>query len=167
MSNRWSALKLRVALIICVAVSSVAAAACARSSSSPAETSALQDVTRGDSSGKVPGPATDRSNIWGGEHLELVRTDSGATLQYDCAHGTMSAPPTPDASGRFVVTGTHVLEHGGPVRADEVEDRRAATYTGRVAGGSMTLSVQVSGVSATLGPFTLRRGDAGRLYRCY
>jgi hypothetical protein len=94
-------------------------------------------------------------------------SDTGATLQYDCAHGTMSAPLKPDASGRFTVAGTHVFEHGGPVRAGEAEDRRAATYTGQVVGAMMTLNVQVSGVSANLGPFTLRRGDAGRVYRCY
>ena len=140
--------------------------ACASSPNSPGESSALQDAST-DTTGKIPGPAPDRLNEWGGEHLDLVQSDTGATLQYDCAHGTISGRVTPDASGRFVASGTHVFEHGGPVRADETEDRHSATFTGRIVGSSMTLSVTVSGVSALLGPFILQRGVAGRLYRCY
>lgn len=134
--------------------------ACARYSSGPSGESV-------DSSGKVPAPGPDRSNTWGGEHLVAVVGDTSTTLQYDCAHGTMSGAPKPDATGRFTAAGTHVFEHGGPVRADEPEDRHTATFTGRIRGSTMTLTVQVSGMSATLGPFSLERGDSGRLNRCY
>ena len=163
-STAWT---VRFRLVICATLATMVVSACARPSSAPVDASALRDSVGGDSPGKLPGPGPDRSNTWGGEHLELVVSDSNAILQYDCAHGTMSAPPKPDASGRFVVAGTHVFEHGGPVRADEPPERHAATYNGRIVGTTMTLNVEVSGVSATIGPFTLRRRDAGRLYRCY
>jgi hypothetical protein len=151
MPARSTAWNLTLSLMTSATLAAAVVSACARSSSAPADASALRNET---------GP-------WGGEHLELVVSDTGATLQYDCAHGTMSSPPKLDASGRFVVVGTHVLEHGGPIRVGEAEDRHAATYAGQVLGSTMTLTVQVSGISATLGPFTLRRGDAGRVYRCY
>lgn len=141
-------LTLRVAVTAgIVALSAGSAMACA-SASSPAESTSLLD------------------GRWGGEHVELARTDTGVTVQYDCAHGTMSAVPVPDATGRFTVDGTHVFEKGGPVRDDDVEERRPATYTGRIVGKTMTLSVQVFGVSSTLGPFSLQRGEPGRLFRC-
>lgn len=157
---------LPLSFVTCLTLATAGIAACARSSSAPADAAAQRGVGA-DSSGKVPGPGPDRSNTWGGEHLVVVVSDTGATLQYDCAHGTMSAPPKPDATGRFVVAGTHVFERGGPVRADGAEDRRAAMYDGQIVGSTMTLNVQVIGVSATLGPFSLTRGDAGRLNRCY
>lgn len=150
MPVRSTAWNLSFSLMTSATFATAVISSCARSSSAPSDASGL-----------------DRSTTWGGEHLELVVSDTGATLQYDCAHGTMSSPPRPDASGRFVVAGTHVIEHGGPIRVGEVEDRRTATYAGQVLGSTMTVNVQVSGVSATLGPFALRRGDAGRVYRCY
>ena len=150
MRVRSTAWNLSIFLVTSATFATAVISSCARSSSAPSDASGL-----------------DRSTTWGGEHLELVVSDTGATLQYDCAHGTMSSPPRLDASGRFVVAGTHVLEHGGPIRVGEVEDRRAATYAGQVVGSTMTLTVRVIGVNATLGLFTLRRGDAGRVYRCY
>jgi hypothetical protein len=153
-------------IVTCLTLATTGIAACAHSLSAP--TDVIQRASIGaDSSGKVPGSSPDLSNTWGGEHLVLVVRDTAVTLQYDCAHGTMSIAPKADATGRFAVAGTHVFEHGGPVRADELEDRRAAEYDGRIVGSTMTLSVRVNGVSTTLGPFSLKRGDAGRLNRCY
>ena len=103
---------------------------------------------------------------WGGDHVELVATDTGATLEYDCAHGAIAGRILTDESGRFTATGTHVREHGGPIREGEIPDAHPASYTGDVRGDRMTLTVRETDSGTVLGPFTLMRGVSGRLMKC-
>jgi hypothetical protein len=109
---------------------------------------------------------TIEKGTWGGPHIQLDVTDGGASVQYDCAHGTIDERLTLDAAGRFDVRGTHAREHGGPVRIDEKESREAARYAGRVEGETMTLTVTLADSKEPLGTFTLKRGQTGRLFRC-
>jgi hypothetical protein len=37
--------------------------------------------------------------VWGGDHVNLVVTDAGGALEYDCAHGTIDQPLVIDSSG--------------------------------------------------------------------
>jgi hypothetical protein len=101
---------------------------------------------------------------WGGAHAALLLTEVGGTIEYDCAHGGLSAPIHPDGAGRFDVAGVHVREHGGPMREGEVPDSVPARYVGKVSGDHMTLQVHVG--DDTLGPFDLRRGAQGQLFKC-
>lgn len=101
---------------------------------------------------------------WNGPHASLTLTDSGGTIEYDCAHGGLREPVEPDATGRFAVTGVHVREHGGPSRIGEDPDSAAARYVGQVIGDALTLRVFVGPDS--LGPFTLRRDGQPRLFKC-
>jgi hypothetical protein len=101
---------------------------------------------------------------WGGPHAALTLTDSGGTIEYDCAHGGFGAPVRLDRAGRFEIAGVHVREHGGPIRVGEVPDSLPARYAGRVRGDRMTLRVLVS--ADTLGPFELRRGAEPQLFKC-
>ena len=103
---------------------------------------------------------------WGGEHAALEASAAGATIRFDCAHGSTSARLTLDREGRFDLAGDFVKEHGGPIRKNEAEDRRRARYRGRVKDGTMTLTVEVEGESAPIGPFTLERGSDGHVVRC-
>jgi hypothetical protein len=105
------------------------------------------------------------NGTWGGEHVVFHASGSGATVQFDCAHGAISAPLALDAEGRFSLAGDFVKEHGGPIRVGEVENHESARYSGRVDGRRMTLSVAL-GRDETLGPFTLALGSAGRVVRC-
>jgi hypothetical protein len=109
-------------------------------------------------------PSAPVTGRWGGTHVALTLSESGGTIEYDCAHGGIRAPLRPGQDGRFEVDGVHVREHGGPVRVGEVPDSVAARYTGRIAGERMTLRVLVG--SDTLGPFELRRGAEPRLFKC-
>jgi hypothetical protein len=102
---------------------------------------------------------------WGGEHIELEVTESGATIEYDCAHGAIEGPLSIDAGGRFDVKGIHALEHGGPVRRDESPSERPARFTGRVEGETMNLRVRLDS-GEEVGVFSLRRGGEPSLFKC-
>jgi hypothetical protein len=116
-----------------------------------------------------PRPATGKpiqAGAWGGDHVNLLLTATGGTLEYDCAHGTIDQPFLTDSSGRFDLAGTHTREHGGPIRIGEKEDKRPARYTGTTDGRTMTLSVTLTGSNEPLGTFTLTRGQLGRIVKC-
>jgi len=109
----------------------------------------------------------DLAGPWGGEHAELALDAAGAgTLQYDCAHGTIVPPITLGRNGALKATGTHVREHGGPVRVGEVEDSHPARYDGAVYGDRITFTVTLSDDGSVIGPFTVHRGEPARLFRC-
>ncbi|HET9793596.1 MAG TPA: hypothetical protein VFS34_03965 [Thermoanaerobaculia bacterium] len=103
---------------------------------------------------------------WGGEHVTLEVSASGAVIQFDCAHGAIPAPLALDSNGRFQLSGDFVAEHGGPIRVGEVEKHQAVRYSGRVRGRTMTLSVELGGDQEGVGPFTLELGSDGRIVRC-
>ena len=106
------------------------------------------------------------SGTWGGDRVQLTVTEQGATVEYDCGHGTIDEPVTTDAHGGFSAKGTHVFEHGGPAREDEPDQRHAARYQGRVEGDAMDLTVTIVDSQRQLGAFTLKRGVYTRLHKC-
>ena len=114
--------------------------------------------------GPSPGEGAPVIGRWGGAHAALTLTDSGGTIEYDCAHGGLDAPVRLDRAGRFEIAGVHVREHGGPIRVGEVPDSLPARYAGHVRGDRMTLRVLVG--RDTLGPFELRRGAEPQLFKC-
>ena len=114
----------------------------------------------GDSSRRAsPGP-------WGATGIALEVTDSGATVEYDCAHGSISEPLVLDSEGRFNAKGLHFREHGGPVRDDEKQNGQPVRYNGQVTGDTMTLTVRPEDSDAPIGTYTLARGKPGRLRKC-
>lgn len=68
-------------------------------------------------SNPISASASVAAGTWGADHVALEVTADGGRIEYDCAHGELSEPLRLDRDGRFDVTGTHTLEHGGPVRA--------------------------------------------------
>lgn len=73
-------------------------------------------------------------SAWGGEHVMLTISTSGATLEFDCATGQISQPIGVDKNGSFDVAGTFTPQHGGPVRKDESTPVQPARYSGHVDG---------------------------------
>ena len=114
--------------------------------------------------GSLLGP--DLIGTWGGEHILLTVAWEGATVEYDCAHGILAQPVVPDPKGNFYVLGTHVFEHGGPLREDEVPDEHPAQYRGWTDGRRMTLRVTLSDTGQEIGPYELRLGRQPLLYKC-
>ncbi len=44
---------------------------------------------------------TDLTGTWGGEHIGMIVSETGATLEYDCAHGAIDEPISHDENGEF------------------------------------------------------------------
>ena len=103
---------------------------------------------------------------WGGDHIRLEVTGQSASIEYDCAHGTIDGPLVVDSTGKFKLSGTHVREHGGPVRRGESGDERRASYSGWTDGKKMTLTVVLSDTKETVGTFTLTRSQEGHVWKC-
>ena len=103
---------------------------------------------------------------WGGPHIRIDVGARSASIEYDCASGTINGPLTIDSKGRYTWRGTHHREHPGPIRENEQGNNRPATYSGSVAGNTMTLTVKLSDTNEVLGTYTLKRGAFGRVLRC-
>lgn len=108
------------------------------------------------------------SGEWGGPHMGLVLLGDRATVEYDCAHGTIDEPFRVGGDGRFALRGTHVREHGGPVREGEQAESRPARFTGKVepGGNRMQVTVTLTDEPSEIGSFTLERGAPPRVMKC-
>jgi hypothetical protein len=104
------------------------------------------------------------TGTWGGQHIRMEVEATAATIDYDCATGTITGPFKLDSRGHFSWHGRHVPEHGGPVRRDEDANGQPATYSGSVNGDTMTLIVRVG--DRELDRYTLKRGSSGRVFKC-
>jgi hypothetical protein len=106
------------------------------------------------------------SGSWGGPHIRLEVESSSATVNYDCAHGTITGPLTFDSKGRFTWKGTHQREGPGPIRVNRPPTDQKVIYSGTVNGKTMTLTVKFAESGETLDTFTLQLGSAGRVFKC-
>ena len=107
-----------------------------------------------------------KTGMWGGDHIRLEVSANSATIEYDCAQGTIAGPFTIDSHGNFCLKGTHMPEHGGPVRRDEEPNSKPAAYTGWTDGKKMTLKVVLEGSGDEIGTFHLNQGEQGRVWKC-
>ena len=101
---------------------------------------------------------------WGGQHINMKVGAKSATIEYDCASGTIKGPLVVDGDGNFNLRGTHRMQRGGPTRADETPNDHPATYTGSIKGNMMTLKLKISDSDEET--FTLEKGKEGELFRC-
>ena len=89
-------------------------------------------------------PSAVSTGVWGGDHIMMMVAEAATHLEFDCAHGDIAEPLRVDARGQFSVAGTFVREHGGPIRVDEVLERRPALYAGSVMSAAMTLTIRLA-----------------------
>ena len=113
-----------------------------------------------------PLTSADLLGEWGGEHIGLTVIAAGATLEYDCASGTIDEPLNPDASGRFEARGTFVPGKGGPAIEGEEPVGYPALHQGMTDGETMTLRVTRLDTGESVGVFVLALGAPPRVLRC-
>lgn len=111
------------------------------------------------------------AGAWGGTGIALTVEESGAKVEFDCAHGRISGRLTLDAEGRFDLPGTVARERPGPVHMGpngEPEEEKAAParYSGRLEGDVLRMTVRVEGAQADTRPLELRLGQPPRLRKC-
>ena len=104
------------------------------------------------------------TGVWGGQHINIEVGEKSAKIEYDCASGVIDGPLTVDANGNFKLRGTHRVERGGPIRADDDSKGHPATYTGSIKGNTMTLTLKISDMDTET--FTLEKGKEGELFKC-
>ncbi len=104
------------------------------------------------------------TGVWGGQHINIEVGEKSATIEYDCASGVIDGPLVVDGNGNFNLRGTHMMERGGPVRADENPKEHPATYTGSIKGNTMTLTLKLADFDDET--FTLEKGKQGELVKC-
>jgi len=110
-------------------------------------------------------PAQSVFGAWGGRHVGLFLTETGGTLDYDCAAGRIDGPLVFDGP-HFTATGSHTPAMGGPDRVGERRPSFPARYSGTIVGNRMSLRVEVPAQGLVIGPLTLERGIAPQLMRC-
>lgn len=103
---------------------------------------------------------------WGGPNIRINVTDKSATVDYACAHGTISGPLTINRNGTFSWRGFHTPERPGPIRVDGPSTQQPALYTGTVKGDTLTLTVKLANSNDLVDTFTLTRGGKGRVFKC-
>jgi hypothetical protein len=105
------------------------------------------------------------ANAWGGDHVRMELTKTGAKLDFDCASGTIDQPLTIPEDGKFQAHGTFIPERPGPVRKDG-NPAAAATYVGTIKGDSMYLEIVLAASKETVGTYQLTRGSPGHVFKC-
>ena len=103
---------------------------------------------------------------WGGEHMRLVVNPTGASTEFDCAHGSIDSPVMVSAQGRFEAEGKHVIEHGGAINENEPENIHPAHYVGVVHGTAMTISITLTDMQRAVGTFQLVYGSTATIQKC-
>ena len=103
--------------------------------------------------------------LWGGDHVRMMVSRTGARLEYDCADSTIDEPITLDAKGKFTAKGSYTSERGGPRRSGPAPSARAR-YVGEVSADTMKVTVTLESSKEPVGVFTLRRGEDPLLTKC-
>ena len=112
--------------------------------------------------GACAAASVDPVGEWGGDHISLSVGASESKLEFDCAYGRIAGPFVFAPDGSFALSGVLVVEHGGPVRADEKPREQPVRYAGHIRGKRMRLQIE----GAPLGVYTLEKFRTPQLMKC-
>ena len=108
--------------------------------------------------------APDAVGTWGGREASLVLTISGGTMSYPCGASTIDSTWALSPTGQFTAVGQYFFG-GGPV-PPQGGTPHPARYSGQVQGDALTLTITLTDLSQTLGPFHLFRGGPPVVQMC-
>ena len=107
-------------------------------------------------------PPRDLAGTWGGDNAGLIADDTSAHVHIGCTYGNVHQQIVPNADGRFDVPGEHnITAH--PVDRGIFHQAR---FRGLVRGSNMTLTIQLTDTTVTLGPVLLVYGKEPRMGPC-
>jgi len=109
---------------------------------------------------------SDDSEVWGGRDISMHMTAAGASIEFDCAQGSVTEPIKPNAAGEFRAAGSYTPELGGPVRKDNPPRAQPATYKGTISGNTMHLEIILADKTQQPPSFALTKGSEGRVVKC-
>lgn len=101
---------------------------------------------------------------WGGPDATLTLAPDGGSIEYACGSGTVAPGWRIDRTGTWSGTGQY-FTGGGPAPS-EGRPPHPAIYAGHLKGDVLTFTVTVPDLSATLGPFQVRRDAPGASEIC-
>jgi hypothetical protein len=107
-------------------------------------------------------PITEVAGTWGGDNAGMIVSGTDVHVHIGCTLGDAVGPIHPDTNGQFEVSATYNVD-AYPV------DRgitHPATFTGRIIGETMTLTVTLSDTARVLGPVTLVYGKEPKMGPC-
>ena len=99
---------------------------------------------------------------WGGDNAGLIVTNNDVHVHIGCTLGDAVGPIRTDADGRFEATGTYNVD-AYPVDRGILHP---ATFTGRIIGQTMTLTVSLNDTARVLGPVALVYGKEPKMGPC-
>ena len=103
---------------------------------------------------------------WGGDNTGMIVTDSAAHVHVGCTFGDMPGRIPLDASGRFTIDGSYVLQ-AYPI---QLGPSLPASFSGQVVGRTLTLAIAVNDTVAkkvvALGPVTVVLGREPQMGPC-
>lgn len=100
-----------------------------------------------------------KTGAWGGEHVAMTVTDTGARIELDCAYGEIGEPLTIDPDRRMAVQGVYVLQRGPD---PENPDRKPARFSGTLSGDVLTFEVRLIESGEIVGAFKVVYGAPPR-----
>jgi len=107
-------------------------------------------------------PITEVAGTWGGDNAGLIVDKDNAHVHIGCTVGDAVGPIRPDQDGRFVATGTYNVD-AYPVDRGIIHP---ASFTGRIVGETMTLTVTLTDTGQVLGPVALIYGKEPTMGPC-
>ncbi|HJQ12280.1 MAG TPA: hypothetical protein VJ840_14705 [Gemmatimonadaceae bacterium] len=107
-------------------------------------------------------PIAEVAGTWGGDNAGLIVDQTDVHIHIGCTLGDAVGPIKPDADGRFAATGTYNVD-AYPVNRGTTHP---ASFTGRIVGETMTLTVSLTDTARVLGPVTLVYGKEPQMGAC-
>lgn len=108
--------------------------------------------------------APEAVGVWGGREASLVLADSGGSMSFACGASTVDSAWSIGPGGEFSATGRYYFG-GGPVPPGG-STPHPARYAGLIQGNVFTVTITLTDLSETLGPFNMIRNGPPVVQLC-